>query len=159
MFDVIPTNGERWLICGGREFSDEEMFNSAMGDLIRLKGMPKVIIHGNAAGADTMADKWANRHALIIDRYTPDWNKHGKAAGPIRNQDMIDLGKPDLVIAFPGGRGTLDMVSRAHMAEVDVAEIKPRANAVKCALCGKLIEDGLEPDGCELRECPMQDNQ
>ena len=125
MFDVIPTNGQTWLICGGRGFSDRDMFNSAMGDLTRLRGCPVRVIHGGAKGADAMAEEWAARCGTEFLIFYADWTKHGRAAGPIRNQKMLEEGKPQMVIAFPGGRGTADMVSRARKAGVDVAEIKP----------------------------------
>lgn len=124
MFDFIPINDQTWLICGGRGFTDREMFNSAMGDLVRLKGMPGYILQGGASGADTMALDWANHHAISSWTSKADWQKHGRAAGPIRNQAMLDIHKPDLVVAFPGGKGTADMVRRSHAAGIDVAEIK-----------------------------------
>src|SRR5690606_23679369 len=105
-------------------FADAEMFNSAMGDLIRLRGCPNVIIHGAASGADTLAELWAEKMALGRHRFPAQWDKYGKAAGPIRNQAMIDKGKPQFVIAFPGGRGTADMIRRAREAGIDVAEIR-----------------------------------
>lgn len=125
VFDVIPTNGETWLVCGGRDFADKAMFDNAMGDLIHMKGCPRAIIHGGAPGADSLAHLWAARHGTTGIAFPADWNKHGKAAGPIRNQEMIDHGKPNLVVAFPGGRGTADMVQKAKTAGIDVAEIKP----------------------------------
>lgn len=127
MLDVIPQNGQRWLICGGRDFADAAMFNAAMGDLIRVKGCPSVIIHGGAPGADRFAEAWAERMAVSRHRFPAQWDKHGKAAGPIRNQAMIDKGRPHFVIAFPGGSGTADMVRRAREAGIDVAEIIPDA--------------------------------
>lgn len=123
MFDVIPNNDQRWLICGGRDFADGEMFNSAMGDLVRLKGMPRLIIEGGANGADGMARDWAKRHALDLWTEHADWKTHGPAAGPIRNAKML-IHTPHLVVAFPGGKGTADMVRRSREAGVDVAEIK-----------------------------------
>lgn len=96
-----------------------------MSDLVHSLGMPQTIIHGLALGVDKMAEDWGNLHACNIRRFKADWDTHGKAAGPIRNQQMIDQGKPDLIIAFPGGRGTADMVERARKARIDVAEIKP----------------------------------
>ncbi len=124
MFDVIPINHQTWIICGGRDFRDAEMFDSAMGDLIRLKGMPECIVNGGALGADLMAKGWAERHAIEVRSVAADWGLHGRAAGPIRNQTMLDRYKPDFVVAFPGGRGTADMVRRSREAGVDVAEIK-----------------------------------
>jgi hypothetical protein len=126
-FDVTPLNGQTWLVCGGRDFADAGMFRSAMADLVRLKGMPARIIHGGAQGADTMAGEYADRHALDLCVERADWRKHGRAAGPIRNQAMLDKHRPALVVAFPGGRGTADMVARARAAGVDVAEIKRKA--------------------------------
>lgn len=127
MFEVIPTNDQVWLICGGRDFADNEMFDSAMSDLMRLRGCPRCIIHGGAAGADMMAAMWAVKRGTAMVAFPAEWDKHGKAAGPIRNQQMIDKGKPSLVVAFPGGRGTADMVKRARAADIDVAEIVPAA--------------------------------
>lgn len=125
MFAVFPKNDQRWLICGGRNFSDEQMFQSVMNDLMAMRGCPSVIIHGGAPGADTLAEKWAERMALGRHRFPAQWDKHGKAAGPIRNQQMIDKGRPHFAVAFPGGRGTADMVRRLRDAGIDVAEVVP----------------------------------
>lgn len=129
MFDVIPKNGQTWLICGGRDFTDQAAFDAAMGDLIRMKGCPQKIIHGAAPGADTLADQWAERMAISRHRFPAQWDKHGKAAGPIRNQAMLDKGRPHFVVAFPGGKGTADMVRRSKEAGIDVAEIRMNAEA------------------------------
>ncbi len=120
---VIPINGQTWLICGGRDFTDADMFNSAMNDLVDLKGLPRTIVQGGAKGADELASLYTARFGIELRTVWPDWNKHGRAAGPIRNQEMLDKHKPDLVVAFPGGRGTADMVRRSRKAGVDVAEI------------------------------------
>ena len=124
MTDAIPINHQTWIICGGRDFADNEVFNSAMGDLIRLKGVPGDVVQGGASGADDMAKAWADRHAIGSWTVPADWQKHGRAAGPIRNQAMLDKYAVALVVAFPGGRGTADMVRRSRDAGVDVAEIK-----------------------------------
>ena len=94
-----------------------------MGDLCGQLGVPARVVHGGAAGADTLAHTWAMRLGLEVDMMAADWATHGLAAGPIRNQQMLTDAKPDLVVAFPGGRGTADMVSRARHARVQVAEI------------------------------------
>lgn len=82
-----------------------------------------VIISGKAKGADTVAIEWAVVNWCSWEEYPADWEQYGKAAGPIRNQRMLDEGKPDLVIAFPGGTGTADMVRRAKAAGIEVREI------------------------------------
>ena len=86
---------------------------------------PCVLIHGAARGADEGAARWAKSEGIASRAYPANWRKHGKAAGPIRNQQMLDDGRPDFVVAFPGGRGTADMVRRAHAAGVPVYEVSP----------------------------------
>lgn len=83
-----------------------------------------VIIAGAAKGVDSVAIDWAVVNWCMYEEYWADWNKHGKAAGHIRNKQMIDEGKPDLVIAFPGGRGTANMVSQARAAGIPVEEVE-----------------------------------
>lgn len=55
--------------------------------------------------------------------FKADWSKDGRKAGPVRNSVMLSVGKPDLVIAFPGGRGTADMVRKAKAKGVPVEEL------------------------------------
>ena len=124
MTEIVLQNGETWLVCGGRDFGDKAMFDSAMRDLMRLRGCPHQIVHGAARGADSLADIWAFKMAIPVIRCRADWQTHGKAAGPIRNQEMLKRHNPKLVVAFPGGRGTADMVEWARKAGVDVAEIR-----------------------------------
>lgn len=123
MLIAVPKNYQTWLICGGRGFTDATMFDAAMGDLLQLKGCPERIIHGAARGADSMAAEWGARMALDVVAVPADWERHGKAAGPIRNAAMLQY-DPHLVIAFPGGRGTADMVKQARAMGIDVAEIQ-----------------------------------
>lgn len=123
---VVLLNNETWLICGGRNFSDHQMFDAIMSDLVRQRGCPSKVVHGAANGADSMADEWAKRMAIEVVRCPADWNTHGKAAGPIRNEDMLIDHKPKLVVAFPGGVGTADMLKRANnrRGAIDVIEVR-----------------------------------
>jgi hypothetical protein len=70
-----------------------------------------------------MAEWWAKGIGVPCDVYEADWISLGRKAGPIRNQRMLEEGKPDLVMAFPGGRGTADMVRRGKEAGVEVIEV------------------------------------
>lgn len=119
------------LVCGGRDFADKALFHRTMTGAVPWhepdehgNSLPKevTIIHGCCpTGADAMADDWAVvSWCSNIMQFPADWKRHGRAAGPIRNQRMIDEGKPHLVIAFPGGRGTADMIRRAEAAGVRV---------------------------------------
>src|SRR5688572_10995305 len=110
----------KWLICGGRDFDDQEMFDQVMRSMIADLGMPDVIVHGDARGADRMADAWADRFFIPRRPYAAKWEEHRRAAGPIRNQEMIDMEHPDLCLAFPGGSGTADMIGKAFKAGIRV---------------------------------------
>lgn len=113
--------GKRVLVCGGRHYGkktkEKILFYSTMGEYMEsLHGRITTIIHGGASGADTMAKSWAIAHELEHIEVAADWETFGRSAGPRRNQRMLDEFKPDMVIAFPGGRGTADMVKRAEAA-------------------------------------------
>jgi hypothetical protein len=62
--------------------------------------------------------------------YHADWQL-GRKAGPIRNQRMLDEGRPELVIAFPGGRGTSDMTARARAAPLETISVPPSPFATR----------------------------
>jgi predicted Rossmann-fold nucleotide-binding protein len=107
------------LVCGGRDFADFAMLSEEMMRLLAERDVD-AIIHGGARGADSMAGEFANATGIEEIVFPADWKKYGRRAGPIRNQQMLDEGKPDLVVAFPGGRGTADMVERARAAGIEV---------------------------------------
>jgi hypothetical protein len=110
------------LVCGGRDYKDAARVDTVLSGYRKLLSE---LICGGAPGADTLAWDWAWSNRFRCERYMADWKTHGRAAGPIRNQRMLDEGKPDLVIAFPGGRGTADMMKRAKAAGVPVIEVTP----------------------------------
>lgn len=119
----------RILVCGGRDFLDYLKLGDTLDSLIDELEDPSdaVIIQGGAKGADFLAKAYAycwGWGGLMCEEYPADWGKHGKAAGSIRNQQMLDEGKPDLVVAFPGGSGTADMVRRARKAGVEVIVVE-----------------------------------
>jgi hypothetical protein len=112
----------RVLVCGSRDIDMDgrKYVHSRLDELDETRGPFRVVIHGLAPGVDREAASWAKDMGRLEAPFRADWHTHGKAAGPIRNQRMIDEGKPDLVIAFPGGRGTADMVRRARAAGLEV---------------------------------------
>ncbi len=123
----MSERGLRVIVCGGRDFNDGEFVWSTLSDFYAERPI-SVVIHGAASGADEQAMIWAQMmakaHGVKHAPFAADWGRHGKAAGPMRNQRMIDEGRPDFVIAFPGGRGTADMVRRARAAGLPVFEPK-----------------------------------
>ena len=106
----------RVLVCGGRDFDRWGLLHRTLSNIEDL-GDIETIIHGNACGADWLAKTWAIWSGINQEPYPAEWNKHGKAARFIRNQQMIDEGKPDLVVAFPEGKSTKDIVTRAKKAD------------------------------------------
>jgi len=132
---VSILNGETWLICGGRDFTDQAMFDDAMNKLIEMWGLPARIVHGAATGADAMADRWGRRYVIDVVRVPAEWGRHDLFAGPKRNQTMLFQYRPNRVIGFPGGKGTANMIGLAKSQrdngrpEMTVVKIK-RAEAL-----------------------------
>ena len=113
------------LVCGGRDYDDDVTAFEVL-DKIHAETPITAIIHGCAQGADYIAGWWARKNNIPEIRYPAKWGEHGRAAGPIRNQEMLDKEHPDLVVAFPGGRGTDDMKKRALAAKVKLESIQDR---------------------------------
>lgn len=113
----------RALICGSRAWDEPTLVDVVVAGLVALCGSDLTVIHGAARGADSMAASAAHRHLVDCEAYIADWDTHGKAAGPIRNQRMLEA-EPDLVFAFTddlaSSRGTADMVRRAKAAGLPV---------------------------------------
>lgn len=107
----------RVLVCGGRDYTDRKTLYRILDGAHKTWGI-SCIIHGNARGADTLAAEWAKSRGVPDDPYPADWTRHGKAAGPIRNQEMITKGRPDIAFSFPGGKGTADMRKRLKKAGI-----------------------------------------
>lgn len=138
-----PKPKTRLLICGGRKFgraadiyNDQEALNAAVENAkverayltevlnqVAEKLDLECIIQGGAKGADTLAKEWAEANDVKTETYLANWKKHGKKAGILRNQTMLDQSKATMVIAFPGGTGTKDMVKRAKKAGLEVYEV------------------------------------
>lgn len=113
----------RVLVCGGRDYHDKARVFVVLDKLHAEVGIDR-IIEGGAKGADTWAAQWGGSRG-ILETYHADWENHGSFAGPMRNTRMLNEGRPDLVIAFPGGRGTANMVKQARKSGVQVIEITP----------------------------------
>ena len=82
----------------------------------------RLVIEGEARGADTLAREYGERHGIPVLAFPADWNKHGRAAGPIRNKQMLTEGKPELVVAFrgPNSKGTQNMIDQSKKSNIPV---------------------------------------
>lgn len=108
------------LVCGGRDWLDVVKTD----EVLRLHVPPgALIVQGEARGADRLARDWAEANEVAVRGFKADWQRDGRGAGPKRNQRMLTEAKPTLGIAFPGGRGTADMVARLKRAGVPVIEV------------------------------------
>ena len=120
----------RVLVCGGRDFKDVKKFVHTLEIILRHHD-DILIISGYDKDKDypSGADKYAYNYAIVRDIHNKMFPYHyhlGKKGGSSRNQQMLDEGKPDLVIAFPTEKsiGTWDMVRRAEKAGIEVKVIK-----------------------------------
>lgn len=114
----------RVLVTGGRAFSDKDAVWGFL-DRIHQEAPISLLIHGFAKGADTLCREWALARGvpeLAFPVSRDDWRSKGKAAGCLRNQQMLDEARPDILVAFPGGTGTADMKRRARKARLDILE-------------------------------------
>lgn len=103
----------RLLVFGSRHWTDEEAIAREIDS--RLLDL-ECVICGMARGADLIGYKIAKDRGIPVEEYPADWNHYGRAAGPIRNQQMLDEGKPTEAVGFhediAQSKGTKDMVKR-----------------------------------------------
>ncbi|GAB36469.1 DUF2493 domain-containing protein [Gordonia otitidis] len=114
----------RVLITGSRHWTDRATIRDAITAATRAVPASEVtIVHGDCpyGGADLIAADVATELGMRVEAHPADWKRLGKAAGPHRNQLMVDRGA-DVCLAFPeqGSRGTWDCVRRARTAGIPV---------------------------------------
>lgn len=112
----------RLLICGSRNWDDGAFILSELEKRCVGGDRPDVVIHGNARGADILGALAATKLDIPIIAYPADWGKYGKAAGPIRNRQMLEVGQPTEVWAFhddiASSKGTKDMIIQVANAGI-----------------------------------------
>ena len=116
------------IVCGGRDFNDREAVFSVMDLLLETHGMFDLIHGACPTGADALADEWARERGVKVVKFPADWSQ-GRKAGPVRNYQMAVSGA-EMCVAFPGGRGTADMVRRAKDFDMTIVEVDPATREV-----------------------------
>lgn len=103
------------LVCGGRHYHGKERLWQVLDDLhSKHRTRVDLLVHGDCpTGADAMADGWANYRGVDRIKCPANWEGHGKAAGPLRNRNMLLRFWFDMVLVFPGGPGTKNMLMQA----------------------------------------------
>lgn len=112
-------------------FNNMALLHFGMCEVAGMLGPIEIGIHGDADGADRLADAWFRYQGIPVLKFPAKWSeidipgarirwgRHGfynAAAGTWRNQTMLDEGKPTAFLAMPGGTGTADMVARCRAA-------------------------------------------
>lgn len=113
----------RILITGSRDWTDKVAVANAIREAWLTFGRPygTIVVHGGATGADYIADVYAKRLGFITEPHKAEWDKHGKAAGPIRNKEMVDAGA-DVCLAFikNNSKGATGCAALAEKAGIPV---------------------------------------
>lgn len=102
------------LVAGSRDWTDKETLFSILNQFEQEHPQTsKTLLSGGCRGADFIAEQFAQEHKWKIERFLPDWQKYGKAAGPIRNNLMLEQ-QPEFIFCFPlfSSKGTLQLISQ-----------------------------------------------
>jgi hypothetical protein len=118
----------RILVTGSRKFRYRKIVALALADTARGHADVTVVHGACPSGADAMAHAEARDQGFHVDPHPADWDRHGKAAGFIRNQEMVDAGA-DICLAFyqagAANKGTADCVKKARRAGIQVLTYGP----------------------------------
>lgn len=111
------------IIAGGRDYKmSREDFDWLTNIFNELGGIDEVIT-GGAPGADHYAEVWAEYNFIKVTVFPAQWTYYGRAAGPIRNKEMLDYaGDNAILLLFPGGAGTADIKRQAEKRGVRIIE-------------------------------------
>ena len=124
------------ICCGGRDYNEADRIYAFLDRVHSCRPM-EILIHGACkyGGADKHAEDWARSREVDYLGFPAKWKKVGhKGAGPMRNAEMLDCFAPHLVIAFPGGSGTADMIKRATKAGVRVVDLSKKTMLSRAAI-------------------------
>jgi hypothetical protein len=114
----------RIAVTGGRRHTNFKKVVETLDEL-HSQNRITVLAHGDATGADTLCARWARVHGVSAHRYDAEWNKYRQGAGPKRNEKMLKDEKPDLLVAFPGGKGTANCIKIAESLGIQVMRVGP----------------------------------
>jgi YspA, cpYpsA-related SLOG family len=111
------------LVTGGRDFRDRKRVFAFLNK-VHAERKITFLMHGAARGADTLSDEWAKSVGVQPVAFEALWDFYGDPAGTKRNTAMLAFCRPDVVVAFPGGRGTANMMRQAYDAGIEVLDVE-----------------------------------
>ena len=139
------------VVAGGRDFDDYKKLSNEIDNYIQKIAYKKtiVIVSGCADGADKLGERYAHEHQMEVERYPAEWDKYGKAAGPLRNEQMAKVA--NAVIAFWDGesRGTKNMIECAKQVGIPCKIVEIERKESKMELIdnkSKLLGDDLQKE-------------
>ena len=115
---------EKKVVIGGcRDYADYLFFKSRLDEIFKNEKDEIIIISGHCSGVDLMGERYAAENGLKVEIFLPEWKKYGRAAGPLRNKQMVEHSK--LVIAFWDGKskGTKSLIKSAQISKKEVIKI------------------------------------
>ena len=99
------------IIAGGRDITDYQL----VLDAIKESQFPiSTVVCGGAKGVDTLGERYATEMNLQLNMFIPDWDTHGRAAGPIRNRKMAENAEALIAVWDGKSRGTKNMIETAR---------------------------------------------
>ena len=143
------------VVTGGREYKVTPLDRFLLDELVRRYSEVDpitTVLHGAAHGADEGCDAWARSRGIAVDPYPvyqSDWDRHGNAAGPMRNEKMVATAKREhehvVGVAFPGNRGTKDCVAAMERHGVPLEDLRGRRG---CQRWGRTEADEWRRHAC-----------
>lgn len=115
---------KRVVIAGSRDFGDYSLLEETLDQLLEDETESVELVSGHAKGADLLAERYAEENEVPIHVIKPDWKKYGRAAGPIRNRQILEYAREatPLVVAFWDGKskGTKNTIDTSRLLKIPV---------------------------------------
>lgn len=113
------------LVCGGSSYRDKAAVFDELDKLHRHQPI-SLIINGGARGADYSSSQWAKERCIPLRVFKADWQQFGDQAVFLLNDEMLHDAQPDLILAFPGGDVTSDMISKGKNSGIRLIIAAPQ---------------------------------
>ena len=116
----------RFIVAGSRDFNDYELLKSEMDAILRFYDIKTevTIISGGCRGADALGERYARENGIPLEIFEAEWDKYGRAAGPIRNEKMVEYSNAVICFWDNKSRGTFSLIKLANKHKKPIKIIK-----------------------------------